>query len=197
MKTSAYGNFISSLQSLNIILRNKSLREITGQLSFLADQKKIESDFSIEFKTKYLESLSVLEFFIPRYLDDQPIINHSSTLASYLIESVIWEVINEETFRTVQQIVKGKITPYIWSELKKDVLKQIWYHIKNQGINGIKNPEIISTDLMVGDYKIIRINELYKGHKQRMQNIIEESSSHYASKNLYSLYQIELMMLTD
>ena len=119
LQISTYGNFLRTIQSFNIIIQNKTFRELVGDLNFLDERAEIELDFQREFTSKYLESLTSLEFFFPYYINNQLGEMSASVLAAYLVESVIWEVINEESTRMIEQIVKYKATPYIWEKLKK------------------------------------------------------------------------------
>lgn len=82
-----------------------------------------------------------------------------------------------------------RIAPLIWHQLKDDILGQINYHLDNQKLNGNSNPEWISTDLLIGDYKLVRIYEALENHEAIVRVIVEDASTLHAADTLNTVFK--------
>ena len=182
----SYDRLLNFIQSINLILRTQTINKLTWDLNSVfesSSQKpktssKLTKEFQSALRYLKLESVSCSHETNPN--------DTASLIAKSLSEIVVWELINEKITRSLQAVAEEKIRPFIWDQLKSDVMSQINYHLACQKRMDNTVPQWIHTDLIVGDYKIIRVSETTDHYEQKLKYLTEEASMRQASKVLKS-----------
>lgn len=178
-KISTYGGFQKFIESTNSILKLSFATKLTWDLNSIFSRTN-RPELTENINPVFQESLVHLNSILLNHQRDSKTESLASILAKNLTDEILWEVINTRTLNNLTTAVSNKIDPFIWKQLRKDIKNQIRYHVMMNKKNGSLEPDLISKDVIVGKYKIVRVYGLAKELDKSIRNQIEQTSSSFA-----------------